>query len=548
VANLVLGPLLRYTGRTTATVWVETDAACTVTVLGHATPTFEVAGHHYALVVLEDLEEDADHPYAVELDGARVWPVEDGRPPSLIRTRQGERRLRLVFGSCRVGAPQWPPYTNSPSEDDEGFGVDALWAFSRRLQTGRELWPDGVLLLGDQVYADEVSPETAAYIRSRRDVSRPPGEEVADFEEYTRLYRESWSDPDIRWLLSTVPVAMLFDDHDVRDDWNISAAWLDEIRREPWWEDRIAGALMSYWLYQHLGNLSPTELAEEALFEEMQRPGDGAGRLRRKVLAGDRDTAGARWAFHRDFGRTRLLVVDSRESRVLRADGHRQMVDDEEWRWIREHARGDFDHLILASTLPVFVSHGIHYLEAWNEAVCAGAWGSLAARAGERLRRALDLEHWSAFGESFAGMVDLLRDVGTGAMGDPPATVVLLGGDVHHAYVADVRLRSIDRVHSRIYQVVCSPFRNPLSPGLQRVFSVAASTPVRWATRGLARTAGVDAPRAGWRLSCGPTFMNSIGTLETEGRAARVTIWCSLPDDETGTPLEPLFSQVLAAG
>ena len=52
-----------------------------------------------------------------------------------------------------------------------------------------------LLLLGDQVYADEVSPETLAFIRKRRDVRKPPGEEVADFEEYTRLYRESWEDP-----------------------------------------------------------------------------------------------------------------------------------------------------------------------------------------------------------------------------------------------------------------------------------------------------------------------------------------------------------------
>ena len=65
-------------------------------------------------------------------------------------------------------------------------------------------WPDALLLLGDQVYADEVSPATLEFIEPPRH-DRPPGEEVADFEEYTRLYRESWSDPDIRWLLSTVP-------------------------------------------------------------------------------------------------------------------------------------------------------------------------------------------------------------------------------------------------------------------------------------------------------------------------------------------------------
>ena len=118
------------------------------------------------------------------------------------------------------------------------------------------------------MYADLVPPETAAFIRSRRDVGKPPGEEVADFEEYTRLYRESWSDPDIRWLLSTVPCAMIFDDHDVNDDWNISDAWVEEMRGLPWWDDRITGAFMSYWLYQHIGNLSPPELAEETLLRD----------------------------------------------------------------------------------------------------------------------------------------------------------------------------------------------------------------------------------------------------------------------------------------
>ena len=126
-------------------------------------------------------------------------------PFPAIHTREGERQARLVFGSCRVGAPEWTPYTHAPSEHPKGLGVDALWAYSRRLQTGAAAWPDGLLLIGDQVYADDVPPETAAFIRARRDIDAPPGEEIADFEEYTRLYRESWSDPDIRWLLSTVP-------------------------------------------------------------------------------------------------------------------------------------------------------------------------------------------------------------------------------------------------------------------------------------------------------------------------------------------------------
>src|SRR4029077_9096894 len=144
-------------------------------------------------------------------------------------------------------------------------GIDALWAYAKLLQRGEADSPDALLLVGDPVYADEVSPATLEFIRNRRDTREPPGEEIADFEEYTRLYRESWSDPDIRWLLSTVPTAMIFDDHDVNDDWNISREWVQEMREQPWWDERITGAFMAYWLYQHLGNLSPPELAEEEM-------------------------------------------------------------------------------------------------------------------------------------------------------------------------------------------------------------------------------------------------------------------------------------------
>ena len=156
----------------------------------------------------------------------------------------------------------------------------------------------------------------------------------------------------------------------------------------------------------------------------------------------DRESAASRWAFHRDFGSSRLVVVDSRAARVL-TDGQRDMVDEDEWYWIAEHARGTYDHLIIASTLPVFMAKGIHYLEAWNEAVCAGAWGGLAARASEKLRRALDLEHWPAFQRSFATMLELIDELARGDGGTPPATITLIGGDVHTAYIAEVALRTL---------------------------------------------------------------------------------------------------------
>ena len=171
-ADLLVGPLLRYAGTETATVWVETTKPSEVSVLGQRTRTFHVEGHHYALLLIEGLEPGTTTPYELMLDDAVVWPrADDERPPPCIRTRQHQRDVRLVFGSCRVGAPEQRPYTLSSGEHDLGVGVDALWAYSKSLQQGLVDWPDALLLLGDQVYADEVPPETAAFIRSRREAT-----------------------------------------------------------------------------------------------------------------------------------------------------------------------------------------------------------------------------------------------------------------------------------------------------------------------------------------------------------------------------------------
>jgi hypothetical protein len=542
-AALVLGPLLRYAGTESATFWVETSAPCKVQILGHSTSTFTVEGHHYALVLVEDLEPQSVIPYDVRLNGLRVWPPDDGRPEPVVRTRNYERHVRLVFGSCRVGSPEPTEFPDSWPTDLRQIGVDALWTYSKLLQRGRVEWPDALLLLGDQVYADEVSPATLEFIRSRRDTREPPGEEIADFEEYTRLYRESWSAPDIRWLLSTVPTVMVFDDHDVHDDWNISWRWVQEMREKPWWEARITGAFMSYWIYQHLGNLSPPELAEESMFELVQRDDDAGPRLRRFALVCDRESASCRWAYYRDFGGSRLLVLDSRAGRVL-ASRDREMVDQGEWDWIVDHSSGAFDHIVIASTLPIFLPHGIHHLEAWNEALCAGRWGRMIGWLSELLRRLVDLEHWAAFNRSFERICGWLRTISAGTADvRAPASVVLLGGDVHNTHVSEIALAP--RQRSRVFQVVCSPLRNKLGQTGQRVVRLTGSRAAGVVFSALARLAGVAAPTARWRLVRDPTFENSLGELELDGRSARVTMRRSPREGEDVERLVVLHRTVL---
>ncbi len=542
--GLVLGPLLRHVGASDATVWVETDAPCEVEVLGHRERTFAVEGHHYGLVVIEGLEPGTAHPYEVALEGRRVWPAEGSAfPPSVVRTIGDDHGLSLLFGSCRVAFPHRPPYTDSPDDHPTGRGHDALRATALRMR-GQPVgeWPHAIFLVGDQVYADEVSPETLEFIRSRRDVTAPPGEEIADFEEYTRLYRESWQEPTIRWVLSTVSSAMLFDDHDVHDDWNISLDWVERMRRKPWWDERIVGAFMSYWLYQHLGNLSPAQLREDRVLARVRDAEDGGPILREFAYASDREIEGKRWSFCRDFGRTRLLAIDCRAGRVLDPD-NRLMIDDEEWDWIDDASRGEFDHLLLAMADPFLLAPGIHDLQAWNNAVCEGAWGRLAERPAEWIRETLDLDHWASFPRAFDRMTTLLYEVAAGGRGPAPSSVVALSGDVHNAYLMEVGFRRGSGVESRVYQAVCSAIRNPLTSKEQRAQRFAATPAWAALARALRASAGAPAPRIRWRTLRGPTFENQIATLAIDGREARISVESPV---DGGPELRPVWDYRLA--
>jgi hypothetical protein len=545
--RLLLGPLLRYVGETEATLWVETDGPCEVSALHAAAPTFCVRGRHYGLLYVKGLEPGTRYEYAVELDGERVWPDPGSAMPApSIRTPKAGERHRVVFGSCRVAYPHESPYDLTKDESPLGREVDALRAYALRMRELPESeWPHLLLMLGDQVYADEVSPHVKEFIRSRRDTSVPPGEEVADFEEYARLYHEAWGEPVIRWLLSTVSTAMVFDDHDVHDDWNTSREWVEEMRAQPWWNERIAGAFMSYWLYQHLGNLSPREHDGDELLQRARRVPDVGDHLHEFALRADRTTDGSRWTFCRDVARTRVVVVDSRAGRVLE-DGDRRMVDDDEWAYVVDRARGDFNHLLLASSLPFLLPRPTHDLEAWNERVCDGAWGRPFAGLGERVRQGLDLEHWAAFDRSLEAVERLLREVGSGEHGDPPATIAMLSGDVHYAYLAEVGFPREAGVRSAVYQITCSPFRNPLDSHERAAVRLSCSRAGGVLGRALARSAGARRPGIGWRLSHGPAFDNQVATFEWEGVHAELTIERAVPGQRDEPRLETTFRQTLA--
>jgi PhoD-like phosphatase len=545
--NLVVGPLLRYVSETEATVFVETDAACEGEILGRTEPTFRVDEHHFALVRLEGLEPAGFYEYEVALDGERHWPEADSElPPSAIRTLGRDAPLDVCFGSCRVALPHEEPYVQSKDHHEDGREYDALRVLAIEMTRGdRDEWPEALFLLGDQVYVDEGSPRTREKIRERRGTETEPGVEVTDFMEYSWLYQESWSDPLIRWLLSTVSTSMQWDDHDMSDDWNISGAWVEEIRQRAWWHRRAVDGIVSYWVYQHLGNLSPQELDDDDLYPRVRGNQEAGTVLREFADQVDSTGNGTRWSYCRDIGDTRVIFIESRCGRVLEK-GERSLVDEKEWEWVVDHATGEFDHLLICTTVPWLLSPGFHHLEAWNEQVCDGAWGGLAARLGEKFRRDVDFDHWASFGKSFGLLRDLLAEVGSGRRGKAPASIVVLSGDVHHAYLAEVGFRPGSEVQSAVYQAVCSPYRNPLDEKERLVIRAGFSRPFTELMRLLGRSAGAPDPEIGWRLADGPYFDNQVATLRLDGREAKMKLDKTVAGEEDERELECVFERRLA--
>ena len=250
-------------------------------------------------------------------------------PPSVIRTADHDAPYRLSFGSCRRSAPF------DAAHLDE-LGADALVALAGADGRRRARRRGPTSCCCSVTRCTPTTPPTRSSLACARRTGIADPEivdEIQDFEEYTWLYHEAWTTPSVRWLLSTVPSGMLLDDHDLRDDWNTSLTWREEVTAQPWWRDRVIGAYASYWVYQHLGNLSPEQLDADEVYLQMLAITDDDERTRYLddvAWQADVDAASIRWSFYRDLGgagrRVRLVAIDSRCSRHLDPDD-RRMVD-----------------------------------------------------------------------------------------------------------------------------------------------------------------------------------------------------------------------------
>ena len=127
MAHLVLGPLLRYVSETEATVWVETDAACEVEILGRREPTFRSRA---TTTRWSGSRASSRRVQRVRGRARRRAPLarpDSELPPSAIRTLGRDKALDICFGSCRVAAAaRARPTTETKDQHEDGREFDAL--------------------------------------------------------------------------------------------------------------------------------------------------------------------------------------------------------------------------------------------------------------------------------------------------------------------------------------------------------------------------------------------------------------------------------------
>jgi hypothetical protein len=160
----------------------------------------------------------------------------------------------------------------------------------------------------------------------------------------------------------------------------------------------------------------------------------------------------------------------------------------------------------------------VHHLEAAVSAAAESPRRPVAAAA-ERLRQGLDLEHWPAFGHSFDALTALLGQLADGGVGEPPASISVLSGDVHHSYVARADLPG-----TPIHQLTCSPVHNRVPRAMRTVFRAGWTSGGARVGRVLSRATRVPATPLTWTKLAGPYFGTAVATLVHTGRTAEVSI------------------------
>ena len=221
---------------------------------------------------------------------------------------------------------------------------------------------------------------------------------------------------------------------------------------------------MSYLIYQHLGQpLAATRSRRTSSTSTCASAGDAGELLRDFANQADREVEGTRWSFCRDIG-----PAARRDDRLARRPRARPRAS-AAWSTptsgagSRSTPRGGVDHLLIGTSLPLFLAPGAALARGVER-------GGLRRRVG-RARRAAGREAAPGRSISSTGRRSRTRSSACASCCARSARASAASRRRRSSCCRAMSItptwpRSASRpgtgVRSRVWQAVCSPFRNPL--------------------------------------------------------------------------------------
>lgn len=276
-----------------------------------------------------------------------------------------------------------------------------------------------------------------------------PAEHQALYEEELPCIEAFMADlPKVQRLLAHLPIYMIFDDHDVTDDWNLTRGWEETAYGHPLARRIIGNALIGYWLCQGWGNAPESFNAEflERIFQYFQAAHAPEQRTQSQDRLIDHLLHFNHWHYTLPTS-PKMIVLDTRTQRWRSEESLSQPSGLMDWESLSDLQQELMDEkaVVLVSPAPVF---GVKFIETIQ-------------RIFSFFRQALlvDAENWMAHPGSASVILNIFKHPKT------PQNFVILSGDVHYSLVYDVKIR-FHKNSPNIWQITCSGFKNEFPQGL----------------------------------------------------------------------------------
>jgi len=270
---------------------------------------------------------------------------------------------------------------------------------------------------------------------------------------------------DVRRALAHIPTYMIFDDHDITDDWNLTRGWEEAAYGHPFSKQIIGNSLIAYWLCQGWGN-APEKFVELNVQTDKHFTTHG---LESQMTLIDRVLAWNEWHYNLNTS-PKVVVLDTRTQRWRSESSASKPSGLMDWESLTEMQQELINQpsIILVSAAPIY---GVKMIETIQQ------FFSFLG-----LPLMVDAENWMAHSGTANVMLNIFRHYKT------PPNFIILSGDVHYSFVYEVTHR-FRRNNSKIFQITCSGLKNQFPKGLLHTLEIlnrylyASYSPLNWFTK-----------------------------------------------------------------